>query len=86
MLSADELKQISDILDKKLDPIKNDIGEIKADIEVMKTDIDVMKTDIDDLKKHTEVTRYAANLAVEWIDTYFRDEFPLKDIINKQLK
>lgn len=33
--------------------------------------------------KHTEVTRYAANLAIEWIDTYFRDEFPLNEIINK---
>ena len=72
MLSAEELQQISEILDKKLDPIKEDISEVKENIR--------------ELKEHTEVTRYAANLAVEWIDTYFRDEYPLKEIINKQQK
>lgn len=47
MLSADELQQISEILDKKLDPIK-------ADIEVMKTDIDIMKLDIDEIKSNID--------------------------------
>lgn len=76
MLSAEEIKQISEILENQLKPIKNDINE-------MKDDIIEIKDDINELKKHSEVTRYAANLAINWIDTYFREEYPLKELINK---
>lgn len=44
------LKAFSNLLDEKLDPIKNDIGNMKNDIENMKSDITNMKSDIGNMK------------------------------------
>ena len=72
-LTAEDLKAISDLMDKKLEPIKEDISTIKEDIETMKEDI--------------EITREATNQILEWFDTYQRSDFdkpfpaPVKEIV-----
>ncbi|MFA6940868.1 MAG: hypothetical protein WCQ54_07805 [Clostridiaceae bacterium] len=45
------IEMISNLLDKKLDPIKKDISGIKEDVSVLKEDVSGLKEDVSGLKK-----------------------------------
>jgi 3-dehydroquinate dehydratase len=56
-LTKEDLKQMSDLLDLKLDPIKNDVHQIKKDIHQMKKDIKILATinQLDQIKKDSRL-------------------------------
>lgn len=47
MTDKDLLQAISDIIDKKLEPIKKDIADIRSDISDIKLKVDVIDTKVD---------------------------------------
>lgn len=62
MLTKEDLKLLSDMMDQKLDPIKQDISQMKEDIGL--------------LKEEMEVIKYSTNELVRWVDTNFRHQYP----------
>lgn len=62
MLTSEDLKLLSDMLDKKLEPINERLDEMEDSIE--------------EIKENSEITRTALNEVIQWIDVYFRDEYP----------
>lgn len=48
MLTEDDVKLLSSLIDEKLKPIKDDIKLMKSDINVMKEDIGTIKDDMSD--------------------------------------
>lgn len=55
MLTSEDLKLLSDMFDKKLEPINERLDEIS---------------------ENSEITRDAVNSVIQWIDVYFRSEYP----------
>ena len=51
MTNNELLLSISNMLDKKLEPIKTDIRELKEDVAVLKEDVAVLKEDVAVLKE-----------------------------------
>ena len=54
-LTKEDLQAIGELMDAKLEPIKENIAE--------------MKEDIAEIKEHAEITRSATNSLVEWAET-----------------
>lgn len=50
-LSKEDLFAISELLDSKLEPMKNDISDIKNDVSNVKIDLSNVKTDLSNLTK-----------------------------------
>ena len=54
-LTNEDLQAISQLMDKKLAPIKDDINILKKDVETLKDSTDTLKNDVTDIKQ--KVTR-----------------------------
>ena len=81
-------------MDKKLEPIKEDINTLKSDVVSMKDDINTLKSDVATMKEDIEVIKgdieiiKAVNEEVlDWFDTYQRTDVdkpfpaPVKEIV-----
>lgn len=62
MLTKEDLKLLSEMMDSKLEPINKRL--------------DKMDERLDKIEYNTEVTREVVNSIVEWIDVYFRKDYP----------
>ena len=87
MLTAEDLKQIAEVMEGQLAPIKEDISGLKNDVAGLKNDVVGLKNDVAEIKERLDIieedtreTRGVVNEIVKWIDTYFRPEyaFPVK--------
>ena len=62
MLTPEDIKTIADLMKESLKPINERLDKIEEDIE--------------EIKENTEITRVATNEVIQWIDEYFRDDYP----------
>lgn len=69
MLDQQDLKQLSDLFEAQLKPIKEDISQLREDVSQLKEDVEQLKED-------TEITRDVTNSIGEWIDFYFKEDRP----------
>lgn len=49
-----KIEYISDMMDEKLEPIKEDVKVLKKDVKGLKQDVGVLKEDVDILKENVE--------------------------------
>ena len=49
-LTKEDLQAISDLMDVKLQPVKEDLSEVKEDVAVLKKDVSELKEDVSVLK------------------------------------
>lgn len=49
-MTKEDLQQISELMDEKLKPIKEDIKTMKSDIANIKEDIEIMKEDFEEVR------------------------------------
>lgn len=68
MLTEEDVKLLSSLIDEKLKPIENDIKMMKSDIKVMKSDINVMKDDIVTIKEDMNDAVDKINMISEWCE------------------
>ena len=80
MVEQEFLQAISELIDKKLEPIKRDIQDIKSDIQNMKLDIQNMKSDIQKLQLHIE------NITDRNIQLLAENHLSLVDKLNQAIK
>lgn len=76
MLDQQDIRQLSELFEAQLKPIKEDISQLKEDVSQMKEDINHLKEDVEQLKEDTEITRDVTNSIGEWIDFYFKEDRP----------
>lgn len=62
MLTKEDLKLLSQLMDEKLNPINGRLDSIEERLEV--------------IEENTEITRVAVNEIIKWIDINFRDDYP----------
>lgn len=62
MLTPEDMKLLSDLMDKKLEPINTKLNDIEERL--------------DGIEEDTEITRATVNEIVEWIDFNLRDKYP----------
>lgn len=62
MLTKEDLKLLSQLMDEKLNPINGRLDSIEERLEV--------------IEENTEITRVAVNEIIKWIDVNFRDDYP----------
>lgn len=80
MIDHEFLQAISELMDKKLEPIKKDIVDMKSDIDTMKSDIDIMKSDIQKLQLHIE------NITDRNLQILAENHLSLVDKLNQAIK
>ena len=56
-------------LDEKLKPIDGRLNSIEGRL-------DIIEERLDTIEENTEITRDVLNSVVEWIDIYFRKDYP----------
>lgn len=69
MLTKEDLKLLSGLMEEKLKPINERL--------------DNMQEQLDEIKENTEITRDVLNEVVKWIDSNFRDDYPFP--VEKQI-
>lgn len=62
MLTSEDIKLLSQLMDEKLKPINERL--------------DKMDERLDTIEENTEITRVATNEVIKWIDKYFREDYP----------
>lgn len=62
MLSPEDIKLLSQLMDEKLKPINDRLDKIEERLEIV--------------EENTEITRSCTNDIIEWITFYFNDEYP----------
>lgn len=66
MLTKEDIQMLSQLMDEKFDEKLKPIYE----------HLDKVDERLDAIEENTEVTRDVLNSVVEWIDIYFRKEYP----------
>ena len=69
MLTAEDIKLLSDLMDQKLEPINNRLDKVDQRLDKIEERLEVVE-------ENTEVTRAVVNELVEWVDYNFRDQYP----------
>ena len=69
MLTKEDIQLLSGLMDEKLTPINERL--------------DNMQDQLDEIKENTEITRDVLNEVAKWIDSNFRDDYPLP--VEKQI-
>ena len=69
MLTSEDIKLLSQLMDDKLKPINDRLDSIEERLDKVEEDIDI-------IKENTDVTRVVTNELVEWVDYNFRDKYP----------
>ena len=75
-----DMKQLvslmSDMMDEKLTPINSRLDSIEKRLCTVEERLDSVEESLDTIEENTEITRTATNEIIEWIDKYFRDDYP----------
>lgn len=78
MLSADELKQIAQIVGEQLEPIKERLDGIDERLDVIEERLDI-------IEENSEITRTATNELVKWVEVNFSYKYPFPMEEEKQI-
>ena len=62
MLTKNDLQQIGELLDSRLEPIKQDVGTLKSDVGTLKSDVGTLKSDVGTLKSDVDVLKKQAKI------------------------
>ncbi len=73
MLTAEDLKAISQIFDEKLD---KRLEPLEGEIKSISDRLDDIEERLEAIEENTAITRDVTNQIVEWIDVNFRHEYP----------
>lgn len=78
MLTPEDIKLLSQLMDEKINPINEKLDNIEGRLDNIEERLDI-------IEENTEVTRAVTNEIVKWIDYNFRDQypFPVEDKIIK---
>lgn len=68
MLTKTDLKQIGNVIDDKLDPVKKDLTGLKSDVSGLKQDVGGLKQDMKYLKKKVNRIDKTLSLVVKNYD------------------
>lgn len=69
MLTAEDIKLLSQLMDEKLKPINERLDKVDERL-------DTIDERLDTIEENTEITRVATNEVIKWIDKYFREDYP----------
>ena len=69
MLTAEDIKLLSQLMDEKLKPINERLDKVDERL-------DTIDERLDTIEENTEITRVATNEVINWIDKYFREDYP----------
>lgn len=69
MLTAEDIKLLSQLMDEKLKPINERLDKVDECL-------DSIDERLDTIEENTEITRVATNEVIKWIDKYFREDYP----------
>ena len=69
MLTAEDIKMLSQLMDEKLKPINERLDKVDERL-------DTIDERLDTIEENTEITRVATNEVIKWIDKYFREDYP----------
>ena len=69
MLTSEDIKLLSQLMDEKLKPINERLDKVDECL-------DSIDERLDTIEENTEITRVATNEVIKWIDKYFREDYP----------
>lgn len=78
MLTNEDLLAISNLMDVKLKPIKEDIAELKQDVAILKQDVAILKQDVAGLKEEVSGLKQDVAILKQDVATLKEDVADLK--------
>lgn len=76
MLTPEDMQLLSELMDKKLEPINTKLDKIEERLDNVEERLDNVEERLDSIEENTEITRAVANELVEWVDFNFHKEYP----------
>ncbi|MBP1579886.1 MAG: hypothetical protein J6B57_07320 [Oscillospiraceae bacterium] len=76
MLTAEDIKLLSQLMDEKLKPINERLDKVDERLDKVDERLDSIDERLDTIEENTEITRVATNEVIKWIDKYFREDYP----------
>lgn len=71
-MTKEEMQELrammGEVVDEKLQPIREDISGLKQDIGTLKQDVATMKEDVAIIKEEAQITRHSTNLLLNWAE------------------
>ncbi len=77
MLTKEDLDLLVQVIRKENEPIKQQLNELTQQMQTTKQDIVSMNEKLEKIMEAEEITRGSLNSVLEWIDVYFRKDYPL---------
>ncbi len=77
MLTKEDLDSLIQVIRKENEPIKQQLNELTQQMQTTKKDIVSMNEKLEKIMEAEEITRGALNSVLEWIDVYFKKDYPL---------
>ena len=68
MLTAEDMKALSDLIDKKIDPIYERLDGMDQRLDAMDQRLDNIEDTLEELKEESAITRSATNTLLEWAE------------------
>ena len=68
MLTAEDMKALSDLIDKKIDPIYERLEGMDQRLDAMDQRLDNIEDTLEELKEESAITRSATNTLLEWAE------------------
>ncbi len=82
MLTKEDLDLLIQVIRKENEPIKQQLNNLTQQMQTTKEDIVSMNEKLEKIMEAEEITRGALNSVLEWIDVYFKKDYPLP--VNKE--
>ncbi len=87
MLTKEDIKLLSDLMDKKLDeklkPINERLDKVDERFDKMDERFDKMDERLDNIEEETKIARYVSEELMKWVELNFSHKYPFpidKDI------
>ena len=68
MLTTEDMKALSDLIDKKIDPIYERLEGMDQRLDAMDQRLDNIEDTLEELKEESAITRSANNTLLEWAE------------------
>lgn len=82
-LTAEDLQAISDLMDKKLEPVNNRLDRMECRLDNMENKLEHIEERIEVIEENVEVVKGATEEIIEWFSTYQRSDpdkpFPARE-------
>ena len=76
VLTPEDIKLLSKLMDEKLKPINERLDNVEKRLDGVNKRFDSVEERLDTIEENTDITRVAVNEVIKWIDVNFRDEYP----------